>query len=64
MKALLPYIAGVVAVIFFIWLFMMGLRWFNATTVQHNVIQPKDGVECVIVTTTDGAAVHCWSTES
>ena len=39
---------------------MYGVRAFNAVTVQHNVISPVPGVQCVIVSTTDGASTACW----
>lgn len=40
--------------------FLFVTRYINASTVQHQIIVPKTGVECVVVTTTDGAAVDCW----
>lgn len=57
---------GVIAVIFLIVVFVIlyGTRWFNAATVQSKLIHPKENVECVVVTTTDGAAVDCWKLES
>lgn len=64
MKTIWWYALGFVAVMVVVWFFMSALRWFNASTVQHRVIEPENGVKCVVVTTTDGAAVDCWSAGS
>ena len=45
-----------------IFVLMFSIRAFNAATTQYKIITPKDGVECLIVSTTDGASVDCWKT--
>ena len=54
---------SIVIFIVFISLVFMGLyaiRAFNAATVQTNLITPKDGIECVVVSATDSTSVDCW----
>lgn len=63
MKLLAIYAAGAAVGLLVIFVIMFGARWFNAQTVQSKLISPKQGVECVVVTTTDGAAVDCWRVE-
>jgi hypothetical protein len=63
-KELLFKIAlGIFATVFVlvvIFIFMFGLRWFNSATIQTKIVIPKPGIECVVASTTDGAAIDCW----
>lgn len=35
-------------------------RFFNAATLHTQVIKPKPGIECVVVSATDSTSVDCW----
>jgi hypothetical protein len=37
-------------------------RFFNAATLHTQVIEPRPGVECVVVSATDSTSVDCWKT--
>lgn len=40
-----------------------GVRYFSSVTTRLDVLTPKPGVECVLASTADGAALACnWST--
>lgn len=60
MKGKLIYAAIIIAMLGVLFVLMYGTRWFNSATVQHQLITPKEGVECVVVSTMDGASVDCW----
>lgn len=54
-------VAGVACIgLVLLFVIMFAIRWFNATTIQSKVIEPKPGVECVVVSSTDGTSVDCW----
>jgi hypothetical protein len=55
-------IVGVVGVIGLVFGGMYLLRFFNAATLHTQVINPKPGVECVVVSAADSTAVDCWKT--
>ena len=55
--------AGMTIIMIAIFTVMLFIRWFNSKTIQHSVINPKPGIECVVVSTTDGASVDCWRIE-
>jgi len=57
-------IVGSISLLVVLFVIMFSVRWFNATTVQNKIIKPKDGIECVVVTATDGVAVDCWRTQN
>lgn len=40
--------------------FMGLLRSFNAATLNTQVINPRPGIECVVVSATDSTSVDCW----
>lgn len=57
-------VVGLVAIVVLVGGGMMyGTKWFNAKTVQHQIITPKPGIECVVVTSTDGASTDCWKVD-
>lgn len=35
-------------------------RWTSTFSIQHKIIQPKAGKECVVVSTTSAVATDCW----
>lgn len=56
-------IFGVIAVVVVIGLILGGmylLRFFSAATLHTQVINPKPGIECVVVSATDSTSVDCW----
>ena len=54
------YFLGVVIVLGIIVSIFLAARWFNMEYIKFQVHSPKPGVECLVVTSTDGAAVDCW----
>ena len=58
-KAVLSVI-GVVALIGFIIGIMYVSRAFNAATLHTQLINPKNGIECVVVSAADSTSVDCW----
>lgn len=56
-------ILGVVGVVVVVGLILGGmyvLRFFNAATLHTQVINPKSGIECVVVSASDSTSVDCW----
>lgn len=39
---------------------MYMMRAFNAATLHTQIITPKQGVECVVVSAADSTSVDCW----
>lgn len=39
---------------------VMGTKWLNAATLKTQIINPKPGIECVVVSATDSTSVDCW----
>ena len=60
MKGKLIYAAIIIAMLGFPFVLMYGTRGFYSAIVQHQLITPKEGVECVVVSTMDGVSVNCW----
>ena len=54
------YALGLVAVIGLILGSMYVLRFFNAATLHTQLINPKPGIECVVVSASDSTSVDCW----
>lgn len=54
-------IGGVAVALIIVFALVFGVRWLNSATIQHQLITPRKGIECVIVSSTDGAAVACWN---
>jgi small-conductance mechanosensitive channel len=54
-SALGAFLFAVVVIVFGV----LAMRWFNSVASVVEVAQPKPGIECVVVTTTDGVAVDC-----
>ncbi len=38
-------------------------RIINAATLQTQIVKPKDGVECVVISAADSTSVDCWKTK-
>ena len=58
-------ILGVIAVVVVIGLILGGmyvLRFFNSATLHTQIITPKAGIECVVVSASDSTSVDCWET--
>ncbi len=53
-------VAAGIIVLALLFVILYTVRAFNSATVQHKVIAPVPGVQCVIVSTTDGASTACW----
>ena len=41
---------------------MYGYRFLSAATLHTQVINPRPGIECVVVNATDSTSVDCWKT--
>lgn len=58
-------ISGILGIIFIAGV-LIGLmyisRSFNAATLHNNVINPKPGIECVVVSSDESLSVDCWKT--
>lgn len=39
---------------------MYAIRAFNAATLHTQIITPKLGVECVVVSASESISVDCW----
>jgi len=39
---------------------MYFFRFFSAATLHTQIIKPKSGIECVVVSATDSTSVDCW----
>ena len=64
MNKALYVVASIVVGLILVFAMMLSIRWFNAASIHHKVINPKDGIECVVVSTTDGASVDCWKSKT
>lgn len=56
-------LGGIILTLILVFVISFGMRWFNSATIQAQIIQPKENVECIVVSTTDGAAVDCWKVD-
>ena len=56
---ILGLIGVVVAVVLILGL-MYVLRFFNAANLHTQIITPKAGIECVVVSASDSTSVDCW----
>jgi len=45
-----------------IFLIILGTRWLSSATVHYQTYSPRDGIECLVATSTDGIATSCYST--
>lgn len=45
-----------------IWVLNAGSRWVSSTTVVERIYSPRPGIECLVVTSSDGIATSCYST--
>jgi flagellar basal body-associated protein FliL len=61
-KQIVLVVIGVVVVIGLILGGMYVMRFFNAATLHTQVIKPKPGIECVVVSAADSTSVDCWNT--
>ncbi len=59
MKNIIKYFGIYTIVIIIIW--SIG-KLFADTVSEHELIQPKDGVECVVVSRMFNTSVDCWIT--
>jgi len=53
-------VVGIIAVIGIVLGGMYMLRSFNAATLHTQIINPKNGIECVVVSAADSTSVDCW----
>ena len=51
---------GTILVVGLILGIMFVSRFFNAATLHTQVINPVNGVQCVVVSATDSTSVDCW----
>ncbi|MCJ8292888.1 MAG: hypothetical protein MJK15_00645 [Colwellia sp.] len=63
MKEILGWVSAILLILAVLFAILFSVRAFNAATVQHKVITPVPGIQCVIVSTTDGASTACWKVE-
>ena len=38
-------------------------RIINAATLQTQIVKPKEGIECVVISAADSTSVDCWKTK-
>lgn len=56
-------IIGIYAFIIVILLaFVYGFRHFSQATMPSNLVSPRPGIECYVVSGSDGVAVSCYPT--
>ena len=53
-------LVAVLGFVVFSVLILLGVKFFNSATLQTKMITPKEGVECVVVSSTDSTSVDCW----
>jgi len=51
-----------VVLLLIIFLIILGTRWLSSATVHYQTYSPRDGIECLVATSTDGIATSCYST--
>lgn len=54
------YLILAVVFILFLLVVMIGVRYFNSMSLIKDLYSPTEGVECLIISSTDGTAVDCW----
>ena len=57
---LIFYAIAIIIIIGFILGGMYALRFFNAATLHTQIINPKAGIECIVVSASDSTSVDCW----
>lgn len=55
-------VAIVTAIIVVVVVFNMASRSLSSNTVVEKTYSPRPGIECLIVTSSDGVATSCYST--
>jgi hypothetical protein len=53
-------IATAVLVVCIILAFIYGFRYFSQATMPQSIITPRAGVECLVVSGSDGVGVSCY----
>jgi hypothetical protein len=53
-------VVGVVVIVGVFLGIMYFLRFFSAATLHTQLITPKPGIECVVISATDSTSVDCW----
>lgn len=38
-----------------------GYRWFSSATMPQQIISPRAGIECLVVSGSDGVGVSCYA---
>ncbi|MCP3698968.1 MAG: hypothetical protein GY920_10500 [Aliivibrio sp.] len=38
-------------------------RIINSATLQTQIVKPKEGIECVVISAADSTSVDCWKTK-
>lgn len=41
---------------------LFAFRWFSQATMPQDVVSPRPGIECLIVSGSDGVGVSCYPT--
>lgn len=60
MKSFIGYASCVALALGAVFVIAMLTKWLNASALQTQIINPKPGIECVIVSATDSTSVDCW----
>lgn len=65
-KIIVPYFTGCVITVCILWivgifvLALLGIYLSESTGPKTQVIKPKPGIECVVVSAVDSISVDCW----
>lgn len=57
---LIFYVLAAIVIVGLILGCMFIFRFFNAATLHTQVINPKPGIECVVVSASDSISTDCW----
>lgn len=38
-----------------------GYRWFSTATMPQQIVSPRAGIECLVVSSSDGVGVSCYA---
>lgn len=60
MKTVFLYVIVTIVSLALIFGFVYGVRLFSNATTPVTLYQPKTGITCATMVTSDGAAISCW----
>lgn len=60
MKTIVYFIVSTVVISVIIVAIAYGMRYISNIATPVTIVQPKAGVTCATMVTSDGAAISCW----